>query len=159
MRFRSRGIQFKLSSGYIMDDFQTILASIHGALGTWRCDPTTAEWNAFFAAAQEAMEVEDGPVVIENANVSFRELPDLTVSLTLGGFDEPDDQFWFSYGFLFSLAGRLQVVVGVEEDRLAGHVVYRGDRAAFEEVALQLKMFKGNVFNHLHDGMECGRSP
>ena len=137
-----------------MNDLQTTLASIPGALGTWCHDPTTAEWNAFFAAAQEAREVEDGPVAIEKANVSFRSDLNLTY---IGQFDDPGDQFWF-HGFLFSLPGRLQVVVGVEEDRLAGHVVYRGDQAAFEEVALQLKMFKGNVFSHLHDGWNTGQA-
>ena len=129
------------------DDFNETLASIPGTFGAWRHDYTSAEMLAFADAAMEGTDLENGANLLKNATASFR--PDLSITY-LG--EANCDQGCLFFGFLFSLADRLQVAAWIEDDLIRCHVVYRGDQAAFEQIALELKMHEGECFRHLRDG-------
>ena len=127
------------NTGPKSDDFSETLASF--AVGAWRT--TTPPQRCWHSPTPQWREPTSkiGANLLKNATASFR--PDLSITY-LG--EAHCDQGCLFFGFLFGLADRLQVAAWIEDDLIRCHVVYRGDHAAFEQIALELKMHEGECF-------------
>ena len=129
--------------------FEAALIAVPVPLGGWRHDHSPTEGMAFAEVAGGAADMENGQSILpENCDVAATFRNDLTIRYL--GICSCDQGCAF-YGFLFNVPGRLEVIVWVEDDSIRFSVCWRGDRAVFQEVAYQLRMFAGTWLNELQE--------
>jgi hypothetical protein len=122
-----------------VEAFEAALIASPAPLGTWCSEMSLTEWSAFADAAEYAAEmlVETLPKGCD-VTVCFRD--DLTVRY-VGDCDGPQGATF--HGFLFNVPDRVEAITWVEDDGAHISARWRGDRAVFQEVALQLRLFAG----------------
>lgn len=111
-------------------------------LGPWRHAYKQDEWMAFAEAADEAASHDNGMTLLplgRDVPARFRE--DLLIRF-LGANTGPQGCCY--YGFLFTVPGKLEVMAWIEDDSIRSRVRWRGDKASFERLALDLTLFGGD---------------
>lgn len=126
--------------------FEQLLTTRFTNLATWRHDHSSTEFSAYLDATAEAIDLHNGASLRVGASVAFRD--DLGVEY-LGECDGPDGSICDALSFRFGDA--LEVVICNERDGCHGRLAYRGDRNAFEQIAVELMMFESRCFSHLRD--------
>ncbi|WP_419318414.1 hypothetical protein ACN2C7_16690 [Caulobacter sp. ErkDOM-E] len=126
--------------------FEQLLTTNFTDLGAWRRDHSPTEFSAYQGATNEAFDLHNGAALLVGASVAFRD--DLLVDY-LGECDGPDGSICDALSFRFGDA--LEVVICNERDGFHARFAYRGDRNAFEQIAVELMMFESRCFSHLRD--------
>ena len=108
---------------------------------------TNIEASAYLDAMDEALDLPHGETLLIDAKVSFRS--DVAVDYLGKGCGLEGT---VCHVFSFRLGDQLEVLTWSEVAGGLNYLVYRGDRALFERLALELRLFGGDCFSHLRSG-------
>ncbi|WP_066684204.1 hypothetical protein [Caulobacter sp. CCH9-E1] len=129
-----------------MNSFEQVLTNRHPDPTAWCRHHSTAEFASYVGAVEEALDLPNGTSRLPGSSVSFR--GELTVDY-LGECDGPQGSI--CHALSLRLGDDLEVITCVEADGAYGRLAYRGHCDAFQQIAAELRVFRGRCFSHLRD--------
>jgi hypothetical protein len=125
--------------------FEQIL-TLRSPASVWEGNYTQSEYWAYRRALDEALDLDNGKIILIDANLSFRS--DIKVEY-LGRCERDDGTEYFTLSFRDGVG--FEAIIALETDLTRSYFAFCGDRAIFQRLALELRLFQGSCFAHLRD--------
>ena len=130
-----------------MIDFEELITPCGPGPAIWCHHCSKIESTAYLRAMDEALDLPDGEALLIDAKVSFRN--DVAIDYLGEGCGLEGTS---CHVLSFRLGDQLEVITWSEITGFLSYLAYRGDRALFERLALELRLFGGECFSHLRSG-------